>query len=337
MTEHIAGLINFKPDTVRRVPQGDPLIHETLRQVAAKDPAHKENKFLGSGRELAEAMDLAPSIDTFLHTHSANEEFKLLGKLGIARAILKAEAASKLAPRNDKPFKMRPMADTWYVSLAQHLFSGVAADNPKSAFENVSFIVFNYDRCLEIFLVRALCVYFQIPAREAVAIVAGLNIIHPYGSLGSLTEGDRHRAAFGDLDCNLLSIAGRILTFSESIDDEELVQQIKVLVAEAETLVFLGFAFHEQNMKLLGDDVPKQDKQSATQRVYATTHGLSASDAGVVKSQIAHLIRGRPQKARDNYSIELFSGECRALFAEYWRSLSASLETQRALTGFDAL
>lgn len=327
LTADIAKLVNIKAEMGYVLKEGDPQIFQALR-ILHQEPAWKENNFLRSGPELAEAMELASSIDTFLHTHRDNNEYKILGKLGIAQAILQAERKSKLHAASSGPVRFSTIANTWYVSLAQHLFSDIPSHNPASAFENVSFIVFNYDRCLEVFLIRALRVYFRIPESEAQQIVSKVDIIHPYGSIGSINDYGTKSAIFGDNEADLIAVTERILTFSESIEDVELVQKTKALIRESETLIFLGFAFHEQNMDLLGDELPKQQKKSCVRRVYATTFGMSASDTQVVKSQISHLLRGRPQKEKDNYTIEMFPGKCADLFAEYWRSLSASAQTQ---------
>jgi hypothetical protein len=334
LTADIAKLINIEADYGFPLKKGDPQIYQILQMLHRK-PEWKDSKFLLSGRELAEAMELAPSIDTFLQTHRDNAEYRILGKLGIAQAILKAERKCKLHASNGGPVRYRDIANTWYVSLAQHLFSGIPADSPASAFDNVSFIVFNYDRCLEVFLIRAVSVYFRIPQSEAQKIVSNVAILHPYGSIGPLDDFGPESAVFGDNEADLVAVTQRILTFSESVQDDDLVQNTKRLIRESETLVFLGFAFHEQNMDLLGDELPKQEKKSAVRRVYATTYGMSASDTQVVKAQIAHLLRGRPQKERDDYTIEMFPGKCCDLFAEYWRSLSASAETQSSIRRYN--
>ncbi|MCW2370180.1 hypothetical protein [Sphingobium sp. B11D3D] len=326
LTKRIAQLVDFRVGRLQTLTQGDPQLLSILEHMVRQDPdPWPDNQFLRSGREVAEAMQLAPSIDTFLQTHKDNREYVLLGKLGIAKAILAAEARSRLAPTADQssPFDMRSVADTWYVSLAQHLFSGVPADDPLSAFENVSFIVFNYDRCLEVFLHRAIAVYFPRMVREVDAIMSKVRIVHPYGDLGALTLGAEGRTPFGSESADLLRIANRILTFSETIEDNQLLHRIKTIVNEAETLVFLGFAFHEQNMEILNDNVPKGEKRNSIKRVYATTLGVSQSDQQIIRSQIGDLVKGRPIKDRDQYSIQIADGECKKMFEEYWRSLSA--------------
>ncbi len=75
-------------------------------------------------------------------------------------------------------------------------------------------------------------------------------------------------------------------------------------MSAAETLIFLGFAFYDQNMKLLGDDVTQGGARlnyDGIRRVYATTYGMSESDVGVAKAQIAYLARGRARRENDDF------------------------------------
>lgn len=311
----------------RTLEEGDPLIHGAIVRLSQLDE-WQPNKFYASSQELSEAMAIAPSIDNFLHTHSKNREITLLGKLGIVRAIASAESKSLFEPLNGEAFKLSRISHTWYVSLAKHLFAGVPADDPASAFSNVSFIDFNYDRCLELFLIRAVKVYFNLTDAQAISIVDGVTIIHPYGSLGKLSGPEA--VPLGGSRIDLVTMMKRIKTFTESLDDEDKSEHISTLIKDAETLVFLGFAFHDQNLDLLGENVPKQEKQTAIRRVYGTAYNMSKSDQAVVKGKIAHMLRGRPLKSGgDSYEIELFDGKCAELFAEYWRSLSASVATHK--------
>ncbi len=102
---------------------------------------------------------------------------------------------------------MATVKDTWYISLAQQLFSEVPAERPELAFQNVSFIIFNYDRCLQIFLTRALELYFQISNERARKIVDAVEIVHPYGNLGDLDDGVYTMPMFGDIDCDLYAVS----------------------------------------------------------------------------------------------------------------------------------
>lgn len=334
LTSEIARLLNIFVDSDFNAKNGDDQILWRIRQLVNQQPnAWINNRLIASGREVATAMALAPSIDTFLQTHRNNAEYVLLGKMGIAKAIILAEKHSKLARTHDRsqPFEISSIANTWYISLAQQLFSGVPAEHPELAFQNVSFIVFNYDRCLEVFLTRAVELFFLVSNERARAIVAAVDIVHPYGDLGEMDDSDQSLPMFGDDQCDLYVVSQRLQTFSESLLDPAKSAKIKELICRTETLIFLGFAFYDQNMELLGENVPKAEKRSNIKRVYATTFGMSASDVQVARSQIGHLLRGRPPKERDDYSIQTFSGTCNSLFAEYWKSLTAPVAVQSAL------
>lgn len=334
LTSEIARLLDIFVAYDSRAKSGDDQILSRIRQLIREQPdSWVNNRLIASGKELAAAMALAPSIDTFLQTHRNNQEYVLLGKMGIAKAIILAEMRSKLARTQErsKPFEISNIAGTWYISLAQQLFSGVPAEKPELAFQNVSFIVFNYDRCLEVFLIRAIEVFFLVNNQRAREIVATVDIVHPYGDLGELDDSDPKLPMFGDDQCDLYAVSQRLQTFSESLLDPAKSATIKELIRRAETLIFLGFAFYDQNMDLLGESVPKSEKRSNIRRVYATTFGMSDSDVQVAKVQIGHLLRGRPPKERDDYSIQTFSGTCHALFAEYWKSLTAPVAIQRTL------
>lgn len=327
LTGNIAGLLNFHVK-FQEVEKGDRAIFRTLQDMVNNDPSGKwtNNTLIQSSHHISEAMELAPSIDTFLETFALDDERKLLGKLGIARAILLAERGSKLQPTNNRtePFRMKKIADTWYVSLAQLLFTGLAADDVAEVFCNTTFIVFNYDRCLQVFLVRALVVYFKLTDDQAEQIVKKAKILHPYGNLGSIFQGDRDRLPFGADTHELAAAADRIKLYTESVQENDVIVDVRSAIKEAETIVFLGFAFHEQNMHVLSAPAPKTEKQSAVRRVLATTFGVSDPDVKLIRALIATTLRGRPQKERDDYTIDTFTGKCAPFFAEYWRSFTSA-------------
>lgn len=316
LTTNIASLLNFHYDGFQ-LKRGDEQIYYFLQSLA-KQEDWRGNSFLSSGRELAEAMELAPSIDTFLETHAANREFVTLGKLGIVKAITEAEKASKLAPRQSKPFEMKSLSETWYLNLARQLFAGIPADQPERAFDGISFVVFNYDRCLEVFLLRALQVYFRINEGRAREILAQVPILHPYGSLGSPFQGQENFAPFADNSFNLLEAAARIKTYSESAASE-VQDQVSQLMREGETIVFLGFAFHQQNMELID---PKFTVEPGEKRVFATTFGLSESDESFVQDELAVLITGQPLMLKSGW-MDTARLSCNDFFLNFWRSLTA--------------
>ncbi|WP_126177143.1 hypothetical protein [Tsuneonella rigui] len=320
LTSKIASLLNLSVEYGHQLSKGDAVIYHGLRELVDRRD-WGQNSFIGSARSVAEAMDLAQSIDTFLESHGKNREFVQLGKMGIVRAIQAAERDSKLKPLDGghKPFVLTNLAATWYYSLARQLFSGVPADEPVRAFDNVSFVIFNYDRCLQTFLVRAAEVYFRLTRPQAEQLIAGVKMLHPYGSLGSIFEGARGRVPYAPAELDILAAAERIRTFSES---SICANEIGALVEWAETVVFLGFGFHDQNVELFNIAEGRME-EFQPKRVFATTKGMSPSDEEIVKSQLSYALTAQPYERAENDWISTNNGTCAELFATYWRSLTA--------------
>lgn len=113
--------------------------------------------------------------------------------------------------------------------------------------------------------------------------------------------------------CRPGSAARRIKTFSESSD---LAAEIRGLVLRADKVVFLGFGFHEQNIELLdvSDDIGTSEP--IDKAVFATTMGMSPSDEGVVRAQIAHALMGRGYSDHESW-IPTNNGRCVGLFNTY--------------------
>lgn len=320
LTGDISKLLSLSVEFAHRVTNGDQAIYNAIRH-AVNEENWGENQFIRSSRAVADAMQLAHSIDTFLESHGNNREFIRLGKLGIARAILLAEAKSKFKPSKNgtAPFVMTDLAHTWYYSLARQMFSGVPAERPNLAFSNVRFIVFNYDRCLQVFLTRAAEIYFRISTQQASELIKNVQFIHPYGYLGSIFEHAPDCLPFAPGSYDLNAVAARIKTFSESSDRaEEIVREVRA----AETIIFLGFGFHEQNMKLLEVGYDYGTNDPPPKRVFATTKDLSRSDEEVVRAQISYALWGTPEPPGPMSSIYTNNGTCAELFSAYWRSLT---------------
>jgi hypothetical protein len=105
-------------------------------------------------------------------------------------------------------------------------------------------------------------------------------------------------------------------TFTERLEDEEAVNAIRKEVEKAEIIVFLGFAFHSQNMELIR--LEPREKQNM-KRVFATALGISGSDAYVVYNQVVETLNLRTETKSVQIRNDL---TCAGLFDEYWRSLS---------------
>lgn len=86
---------------------------------------------------------------------------------------------------------------------------------------------------------------------------------------------------------------------------------------EAETIVFLGFAYHQQNLKLL--DTATFPKVDNNKRIFGTAYGLSNSNCDVVRRDVASLLGQKAQSDKVKINNDL---TCYDLFTEYSRSLA---------------
>ncbi|MFC6636690.1 hypothetical protein GV827_15090 [Sulfitobacter sp. JBTF-M27] len=137
--------------------------------VALRDYAARQGKPVAPLQEatlfISENMALAPSIDNFLDTHKSDEEIVLVGKIAIANAILAAERTSKLPvdPSNIyNRMRFEELRETW----ASVFFKIIVVKRDYEAFlaaiSSITFISFNYDRCIKQFFTHAARSYFRL-------------------------------------------------------------------------------------------------------------------------------------------------------------------------------
>jgi hypothetical protein len=272
------------------------------------------NPYTRAGRALAEALraSTVKSIDAYLDTHKDNADIVLMGKLGIADAILSAEAISELKFNLSDGHRNPAIAVAlrWYADFAELLLAGAQPQDLNTIFQNLSIINFNYDRCIEHYLSYALPLHFVMQREEVLPALANLNIIHPYGRVGALDweqANDSVVNAFGEtpIGDKLIKTANEIQTFTEQMKDKELIAKIRKTMSEAHTIVFLGFGFLEQNMRLL-----TVDSVSNAQRVFATRANIQDDDWQDVRSAITSMLKkdsaSCPKIRTAKYCKELF-------------------------------
>ncbi|MCD2324756.1 hypothetical protein LQ953_12095 [Sphingomonas sp. IC-56] len=308
---------------------GDYRMVDALRAAAraAGDERGNINPYLHKAWRIRDVVPAAAiSIDNFLDAHRGDAQMELCGKLGIVKSILDAEKQSKLKPREpgEADFTLRDLSGTWYVGFLQMLTEGLRRGHAHEIFDNVSIITFNYDRCIERFLAQALADYYDFSPSASQEIVSNLRIFHPYGQVGKLPwQIESGGVAFGSDYGNLLQLAGQIKTFTEGLDDQQILSGMHDAVGDAEVLVFLGFAFHPLNMELLTPGY-----STAAQRIYATTLGLSDSDEAVIEDDILRMLGKDDLAFFDQQSLkpEMAKMKCGDFFRHYFRSISAAPE-----------
>lgn len=142
---------------------------------------------------------------------------------------------------------------SWLHYLVKHLGGERNQRKVRDNFRRVSFIVFNYDRCIEQYLYWAFQMAGGLSEAYTADAVRAIPIVHAYGQLGTLPldRPIRGSLAFGDGSRLSVAIANRIRTYTEEARDEELLLRIQGIARGAGKLVFLGFGYHQQNLKLL--------------------------------------------------------------------------------------
>lgn len=217
---------------------GDDYVRATLLNRFGVDEG------MAAAAALARALPRAASIDNLVEHRGANNAFKSCAKIGIAAAILNGERTSRLYRGPSKPFGSIEAEDTTYADIFRLMVGNAGTNQLADAISRVSFINFNYDRCLEFFLIDWLVGYSGLEPKDAVRLVDGLKVVRPYGSLGTAGFGQELRRV------DLGGVAENILTFSEergsAVDLE-----VHEVMAKAEQLIFLGCAYHPQNLRLL--------------------------------------------------------------------------------------
>jgi hypothetical protein len=275
---------------------------------------------------IRDGVFLASSIDDFLDIHGQNEHVKRMGKVAIVKAILEAERASSLYFNRSNVNDKMPMAKvegTWLVKFMRMLIRGTPLDKVETIFDNVAFIVFNYDRCIEHFLFHAIQQAYAIDGARASSVMAKLRIIHPYGAVAKMPYAAHDGIAFGgdadELQAPYWNLSNRIRTYTEQITDDGELSAIRDQVVRAERLVFLGFAFHDQNMRLL-----KPDQGLRRKEVIGTAFGMSDSDVFIVKSQLLTFFDSQERNIMDEGRILLENQhKCTTVFDYYTKSLPA--------------
>lgn len=322
LLKQIAGLINFRFEGGSRLTAGDHLLLDALKLVLNEGrEVERLNEHLRAGQRLRQSALQALSIDNVIDA-LADSKVELVGKLGILRAILKAESGSacfRVPEGRVSSLDILKFTNTWYDKITKILTENVKKSEIERIFENLEIINFNYDRCLERYLPFSIAQYYGVGIGDVERIMQNVPIHRPYGSCGKLSwmRGDGPRIDFGHEDPSALASAvEQIRTFTEQVQEGEELDAIRSAVTRADRIVFLGFAFHRQNLRLIG--APIKDHTE----ILATAFQISESDKSVIKSELAKTFSFE----RDLLSaqrIELAYITCSDLFKQYWRTLTA--------------
>ncbi len=287
-------------------------IQSHLHQKGERDG----NPYYAAGRAIAAGMSQAISIDNYLHAHADDDLVTWVGKLGIAASILEAEHGSKLAVNRERDnVDLRAASNSWYTPFFQMLTEGVQRSALDGIFDNVAFITFNYDRCIEHYLVHAIANYFQVDQTQAQALVNKMKIEHPYGQVGRMPwQNPRGSTAFGkDFQGQDLSgVAAQIRTFTERVEDGDMLERARRLIIEAEVVVYLGFSYGDMNMELLSVD------HAGDRAIFGTSYGISAPNKNAIQREIINSMGPDHDVVK---FLELADMTCVDFLRAYWKPI----------------
>ncbi|UPJ31019.1 hypothetical protein [Bradyrhizobium sp. CW1] len=288
LASNIAEDVNFYFDHYKssEPTRGDQSLYWLLRQKFQND-ADKLNRYMQGGQLLASALTTAVSIDDALYRLDQWPEIVELGKACILKNLLKCEAGSELRldPRTGRT---SPDAgkNGWIEQMFLMAISNLRRSEFREAFRNVTFVNFNYDRCIEHYVLGALQRQ-GLTEEDAAEIVGELNMIRPYGSLGSIVRGGKDYLPFGHRVTDVFSLTQRIRTYTESaaLHDPDHVERV---MAQATMTIFLGFGFHRQNMDLLRVS-PERGFRNA--HALATVYDVHEGNLHALKDELRGALR----------------------------------------------
>ncbi|MDF2369424.1 MAG: hypothetical protein P1V21_01395 [Rhizobiaceae bacterium] len=313
----IAKQLNIKFEYGHTQKTGSHKITSALNSFIREKGEKDINPYLEAGRAIAGAMPQAFSIDNFLHTHADDERILLMGKLGIASSILDAERASSIYCRSDDRLRFSNIAPSWHYTFTQMLLENVQRPQLENIFDDVAFITFNYDRCIEHYLSHAIANYSLLDLRASQEIVARLNIIHPYGRVGRLPwqSGDTKGIDFGlEIHASqMIDVASQIRVFTERVKEETIVDAMRQLITEAELVVFLGFSYGSMNLELL-----KMTEKQVPIQIIGTSYNISEPNVKSIRADLDNLM-GPDRSVLEG--TELVSMTCDDLLKAYWRPI----------------
>lgn len=281
----------------------------------------ESGQYLNTCQQISRGIILSDSIDDYIHKHSHDDKITTCGKLGIAFSIIEAENKSQIYVNQNKTretIDFNALNDNWYSRFYSLISKGIPKEGLQNIFDNITIISFNYDRSLEHYLTHALSTEYMIGKDEATSLVNKLVICRPYGSINkSIPFGSN---SIPDFD----TLIGKLKTYTEQIEDSEELNQARQLIFDANILVFLGNAYHPNNMALLQVKCDKLNKV-----IYATRYSISDHDIPIIRSRIMNMLFSNRDKAISSITLKkigdnniYFADKCLDVFEQYRYSLS---------------
>lgn len=252
-------------------------------------PGRSPQAMFDACNRIARSIEFHQSPDDFLYAFGEDDAVVEAGKAGIVTSILRRERDSwlcKAAARDrNTAGLLREQRNSWPLKLLGLRAPGKRVSEVMDLFKDVAFVNFNYDRCLEQSLYLGLQAALGIDEVKAAEVVKEITILHPYGTVAPLPwQVARGGIGFGARPTQrLYELAANVHTLTEDHHTDEDRARIRSHMAAADSIIFLGFGFHKQNMKLLNPGISNSAWQP---RIWATACKTSPSQRGVFQSRL---------------------------------------------------
>lgn len=222
----------------------------------SKEHSRNWGNYYFAGQKLANILRGQPvSIDNVVHTHAEDADLAAVAKLAIALVISESEHSGSLREQNVLELKSSPKGlNSWLHYFLVRNFTGFTVSNRLQALQNLKFVVFNYDRCVEQLLRQVYANCFHLDDSTAIEEIQSIDIVHPYGFLGGLPKtGIGGEFAFGSAPSpeKILQMAQRLRTFTEGVEDKKLQLSVHQAISGSDAIVFVGFGYLALNRQLL--------------------------------------------------------------------------------------
>jgi hypothetical protein len=311
LVDQISGLLSFKRNELTgRLPEQNDFVRSLMNFGGREGLSQYER----AAAQMIAGMPSAESVDRFIDRNRDDNFIRTLGKAAIIKSISYRERKSKLfADKGGPVLGKSEIGDTWYWTFAKMLLEG--SPPPEKLFDGIAVICFNYDRCIEHYLMCELMRSYFIDRNAAAKLVSKLDIWHPYGTIAPLDTQEPTGIGYGDRESfssRYFYLADRIKTFTEQHEDRGMIDAIRARIRAAEVVVFLGFGFYKQNLELI-----EPDGSTKIRWIVGTGFGLSDSARRIVKGRLGHWDKGATSE------IEVPHMKCAELLNYYRMELSA--------------
>jgi hypothetical protein len=309
LKKDICDILSLREQRIKNKVSTTGLFNMAFQDLANHD-MHKNRKYIEAARIISEGLMTEISIDNFIDKHKDNPYIVKTGKLAIVAAILKSERSSR-AYHDDHLFNIDNILETWYIPCYQKITENCQLQDLPERLKDIYFIIFNYDRCFEYIFLNLFMKNYNIDKNSADNILHTMNIYHPYGITGdimSLRYGEEVREQM------LINLSEKIKTFTETISNKNKEHEDIVSIGcSAERVVFLGFAYHKQNLTLLFPEISKTNFYC-----YGTGVGISDNERSDIYQRL--LMGGHAPVDRGNCNI--INKKCHDLFSEFQHSIT---------------